>query len=149
MDQQAEERLGTQLWHLIRAGGLRAVRLHVQAAGVSARRRCWRTANGCSVRCCPRCAAGKVREARQLCCQAGQAWRSLSLSVGGEWGPLPLGAAAAEAARVLDGQVRRRGRAVSVQPVQPVRCAALRCAVLCCAVLCCVLSVCRRRPSYA
>jgi hypothetical protein len=50
--------------------------------------------------------AGKLKEARQLCCQAGQAWRSLSLSAGGAWGPLPVGLAAEEASEALDGQVR-------------------------------------------
>ncbi|KAF8067307.1 SRL1 [Scenedesmus sp. PABB004] len=48
--------------------------------------------------------AGKLREGRQLCCQAGQAWRCLSLAGGGEWGPLPVGAAALEAAEGLDQQ---------------------------------------------
>lgn len=49
--------------------------------------------------------AGKVREAGQLCCQAGQAWRCLSLAGGGAWGPLPVGEAAAEAAQQVDQQV--------------------------------------------
>lgn len=59
--------------------------------------------------------AGKLREGRQLCCQAGQAWRCLSLAGGGEWGPLPVGAAAEEAAEHIDQQVcclikcRRKG----------------------------------------
>ncbi|WIA33136.1 hypothetical protein OEZ86_006287 [Tetradesmus obliquus] len=48
--------------------------------------------------------AGKLREARLLCCQAGQAWRCMSLAGGGEWGPLPVGAAAAEAAEQIDQQ---------------------------------------------
>lgn len=51
---------------------------------------------------------GKLKQARQLCCQAGQAWRSLSLSVGGEWGPLPVGPAAQKAAQGLDSQVSER-----------------------------------------
>lgn len=49
--------------------------------------------------------AGKVHEAGQLCCQAGQAWRCLSLAGGGTWGPLPLGEAAAEAAQQMDQHV--------------------------------------------
>jgi hypothetical protein len=53
--------------------------------------------------------AGKLREARLLCCQAGQAWRCMSLAGGGEWGPLPVGAAAAEAAEQIDQQVRVYG----------------------------------------
>lgn len=45
---------------------------------------------------------GKVREARALCCQAGQAWRSLSLGGGGDWGPLPVGEPGGEAAAAVD-----------------------------------------------
>lgn len=42
-------------------------------------------------------AAGRVREARELCEAVGQPWRSASLGGGGACGPLPLGAAAEEA----------------------------------------------------
>eukprot|EP00775_Hariotina_reticulata_P011330 gene11330-11480_t len=48
--------------------------------------------------------AGKVKEARQLCVQAGQAWRCVSLAGGGPWGPLPVGAAAVAATDVVDAQ---------------------------------------------
>lgn len=38
--------------------------------------------------------AGRVLEARRLCEESGQYWRSASLGGGGKLGPLPLGAAA-------------------------------------------------------
>lgn len=59
----------------------------------------------CVTECVASHAVGKLREARLLCCQAGQAWRCMSLAGGGEWGPLPVGAAAAEAAEQIDQQV--------------------------------------------
>jgi hypothetical protein len=46
-----------------------------------------------------------VKEARQLCVQAGQAWRCVSLAGGGPWGPLPVGLAAVAATDVVDAQV--------------------------------------------
>ena len=42
-------------------------------------------------------AAGRLREARRLCEQCSQPWRSASLGGGGACGPLPLGAAAEQA----------------------------------------------------
>lgn len=48
---------------------------------------------------------GKVKEARQLCVQAGQGWRCVSLAGGGPWGPLPVGLAAVAATDVVDAQV--------------------------------------------
>ena len=41
--------------------------------------------------------AGKPREAQELCRRCGQHWRAAALAGGGPWGPLPVGAAAADA----------------------------------------------------
>ncbi|KAF6260753.1 107-domain-containing protein [Scenedesmus sp. NREL 46B-D3] len=59
--------------------------------------------------------AGKLREARLLCCQAGQAWRCMSLAGAGEWGPLPVGAAATEAAEQIDQQAAAEELACQVE----------------------------------
>lgn len=60
--------------------------------------------------------AGRVRDARALCRQCGQPWRSVSLGGGGGFGPLPVGLAAAQHDDELspEQQAQVRGRPMSL-----------------------------------
>jgi hypothetical protein len=57
--------------------------------------------------------AGRYKEACELCANAGQPWRGVSLAGVGPWGPLPVGDAAAQASTTLERegavQVSSRG----------------------------------------
>lgn len=46
---------------------------------------------------CPAHTAGRFKEACELCANAGQSWRAVSLAGAGPWGPLPVGEAAVKA----------------------------------------------------
>jgi hypothetical protein len=46
--------------------------------------------------------AGKLQQAQDLCRKCGQHWRATALAGGGPWGPLPVGAAAADADDCMD-----------------------------------------------
>lgn len=51
------------------------------------------------------CAAGRYKDACELCANAGQSWRAVSLAGAGTWGPLPVGDAALKASQGADTQV--------------------------------------------
>lgn len=55
--------------------------------------------------------AGKLPEARRVCAQAGEAWRSAALGGVGEWGPLPVGVAASDMDEGLTEDAQVGGRA--------------------------------------
>lgn len=64
--------------------------------------------------------AGRFKEACELCANAGQSWRAVSMSGAGPWGPLPVGDAAVKAslpaAKGGDLQVCWHGGCYNIMP---------------------------------
>ncbi|KIY95383.1 Nuclear pore complex protein [Monoraphidium neglectum] len=59
--------------------------------------------------------AGKLQQAQDLCRRCGQDWRAAALSGGGPWGPLPVGAAAADADERMDDEWQAEDLAAEVE----------------------------------
>jgi hypothetical protein len=57
---------------------------------------------------------GKLQQAQDLCRRCGQDWRAAALSGGGPWGPLPVGAAAADADERMDDEWQAEDLAAEV-----------------------------------
>jgi len=76
--------------------------------------------------------AGRIAEAQALCRDCGQPWRAASLGGGGQWGPTPLGAAAAAAdaadAHVFEDELADQVVRGDMVPRALWRCAALHAA---------------------
>jgi hypothetical protein len=59
--------------------------------------------------------AGKLQQAQELCRRCGQHWRAAALAGGGPWGPLPVGAAAADMDDGMDEETQAEDLAWEVR----------------------------------
>ncbi|KAI8477109.1 MAG: 107-domain-containing protein [Monoraphidium minutum] len=59
--------------------------------------------------------AGKLQQAQELCRRCGQNWRAAALAGGGPWGPLPVGAAAADADECMEEEWQAEDLAAEVE----------------------------------